>query len=150
MKALTFILWVGLLFAPMQFPFAQNRDTSDSIGIIEIGEESKLIDSIATIVEYMPEFPGGSMALMKFIHQNLNYPEQARKDSIEGRVFVNFIVHVHYGTIDQVKIVRGVHPLLDSAAVEVIKKMPRWKSIPTNAWSKHKYVLYCLPVRFKL
>ncbi len=98
-------------------------------------------------VEEMPEFPGGDSALRDFMVKNITYPEQAKKDSIQGKVFVTFVVDA-VGKVGDVKVVRGVHPLLDQEAVRVIGLMPLWKPGKLNGVPVK--VSYTLPVMFSL
>lgn len=72
------------------------------------------------------EFPGGQAALMKWIKNNLNYPEKERKRGIQGRVIVKFIVEKD-GSISNVKIGKGVSKTLDKEAIRLVKRMPKWK-----------------------
>ena len=73
----------------------------------------------------MPEFPGEHKALFEYLSNNVHYPEQAVKDSIEGRVICQFLVHAD-GSITDIEVVRsGGHPLLDEEAVRVIRSMPK-------------------------
>ncbi len=99
------------------------------------------------IVEDMPEFPGGKQALMKFIAQNVNYPEVAQKDSIQGKVFVSFVVEKN-GNVSNTRIARGVHPSLDKEALRVISEMPQWK--PGKQRGKAVNVEFTLPIKFAL
>lgn len=99
------------------------------------------------IVEEMPQFPGGETALMKFIVDNIKYPEAARNKGIQGRVMLKFVVTAN-GNIDQVEVVRGVDPLLDQEAIRVIKMMPLWT--PGRQGGKAVNVWYTIPVTFAL
>jgi TonB family protein len=103
--------------------------------------------TIYTIVDEMPEFPGGQENLMKFIAENIKYPVVAKENGIAGKVFVQFVV-LSDGKIGKTTIIRGVDPLLDAEAVRIIKKLPKWKpgkqnGIPVN-------VNFNIPVTFKL
>ncbi|MBQ0157303.1 MAG: energy transducer TonB [Bacteroidales bacterium] len=93
------------------------------------------------------EFPGGEEAMMVFIKDNIVYPEVAREAGIQGRVIVQFIVGTD-GTISDIEVVRGVHPLLDEEAMRVVGKMPKWK--PGKLMDKTVRTKYSLPVFFKL
>ncbi|MBQ0068852.1 MAG: energy transducer TonB, partial [Bacteroidales bacterium] len=104
-------------------------------------------DAILKIAENMPVFPGGDEALYKFITEHLVYPEQAVKDSIEGRVVVQFVVKKD-GSVDDIRIARSVHSLLDVEAVRVAKTLPKF--IPASHKGKTVNVWYLLPVKFKL
>ena len=81
---------------------------------------------ILDYAEHHPSFPGGQQALLEFLRQNVNYPEQAKKDSIEGRVLVGFVIETD-GSITEPKVVQSIHPLLDAEALRVISLMPKWE-----------------------
>lgn len=98
-------------------------------------------------VEEMPEFPGGEAALLEFMVKNITYPEQAKKDTIQGKVYATFVVDAA-GKVGDVKVVRGVHPLLDQEAVRVIGLMPLWK--PGKQKGIPVKVAYTIPVMFSL
>ena len=76
----------------------------------------------------MPEFPGGGDAsMMKYIKSTIVYPKQARKERIQGTVYVQYTIFED-GSVQNVAVVpgKGVHPLLDEAAVACIKDLPKW------------------------
>lgn len=99
------------------------------------------------IVEEMPQFPGGDRALLKFIGQNVNYPEIAKQNSIQGKVFINFIINKK-GYVEQVKVIRSVDPLLDKEAMRVINLLPKWKAGKQRG--KAVNVAYNVPINFQL
>lgn len=98
-------------------------------------------------VDEMPVFPGGEEAMMRYLAENVRYPEQAAKDSIQGRVIVQFVVKDD-GTVGTVKVVRSVNSLLDAEAVRVVKSMPKF--IPGKINGIEVSVWYILPVAFKI
>lgn len=109
--------------------------------------EPAVDNKIFTAVEEMPQFPGGEAALLSWIADNLVYPAEAAGNNIQGRVVVQFVVN-RDGTIGDVKVARGRDPDLDSEAIRVVKKLPRFKpgrvnGQPVNVW-------YTLPITFKL
>ena len=83
-------------------------------------------DTIYSVVEEMPEFPGGSAALHKFIADNLRYPEELAENCIQGRVFVDFCVDT-LGRVRDPKIKRSLHPALDKEAIRVVGLLPDFK-----------------------
>lgn len=99
------------------------------------------------LVEKMPEFKGGMDALFKYLGENITYPAEAKEKEIEGKVYVSFLIDKN-GAINNVKIVRGVHELLDNEAVRVISAMPKWE--PGKHDGKKVVVAYNLPISFKL
>lgn len=89
-------------------------------------EEEIVGQPIYNVVDQMPEFPGGMDKLLQFINGNMQYPAEARKKGIQGRVTVQFIVD-EYGHITEPNIVRSVDPFLDKEALRIIKTLPQWK-----------------------
>lgn len=109
--------------------------------------QTKKNNMVFDVVEVMPQFPGGQIAMMKYIMENMKYPEQAMKEGIQGRVTVRFIVEKD-GSISDVKPVLSVHPLLNKEAVRVVESMPKWT--PGKQNGKPVRVRFNLPVMFKL
>ncbi len=104
-------------------------------------------DSIYTIVETMPEFPGGRAKMMGFLAANISYPQAARDKGVEGRVYVSFVVNED-GSVSDVKVLRGIGGGCDEEAVRVVQSMPNWK--PGTQKGKPVRVAYNLPINFKL
>ena len=105
-------------------------------------------EEVYEVVEKMPEFPDGGMSgLMKFLSANIHYPEAAHKAGTQGRVTVQFVVGKD-GSINNVKVIRGVDPALDTEAIRVISSMPKWK--PGTQKGEPVNVRYTVPVMFRL
>lgn len=104
-------------------------------------------EEIFVAVEQMAEFPGGQAALMKWLSQNIRYPEAAQQNDIQGRVVVKFVVEKD-GSIGQATIAKGVDKDLDREALRVVKKMPKWQPGKNNGVAVRSY--FNLPVTFKL
>lgn len=100
-----------------------------------------------TVVEQMPEFPGGKEALFAYIGKNLKYPEQAQEEGIEGVVYVTFVVETD-GKITGVQVLRGIGGGCNEEAVRVVSGMPNWT--PGMQAGKAVRVKYNLPIRYKL
>jgi len=100
-----------------------------------------------TIVEEMPQFPGGNDALSKFLGDNLKYPKLAREEGISGTVYVSFVVRKD-GTITSIKILRGIGGGCDEEVERVVKLMPKWK--PGKQKGEAVAVQFNLPVKFTL
>ena len=109
--------------------------------------QTKKNDMVFDVVEVMPQFPGGQIAMLQYLMKNIKYPEQAVKEGIQGRVTVRFIVEKD-GSISDVKPVLSVYPLLNKEAVRVVKSMPKWS--PGKHNGKPVRVRFNLPVMFKL
>ena len=116
--------------------------------IIEVENEPEpIVETIFDIVEEMPEFIGGVEKLYEYLGNNINYPAQAKDFSIQGKVFVQFVVWKD-GTIRDVKVVKGTHKLLDKEALRVITKMPAWK--PGKQRGKNVNARFTLPIKFRI
>lgn len=125
-------------------------DEETEIEIIDIGsdEEEEADDAeVFMVVEKMPEFPGGTAALMKYLSENVKYPAIAQEHGIQGRVYVSFVVGKD-GSIRDVQVGRSVDPALDNEAIRVVKAMPKWN--PGQQRGKAVNVKYMLPVNFVL
>lgn len=104
-------------------------------------------EEVFMIVEDMPEFPNGPMAMMKFLRDNIVYPRIAIDNDLQGTVIVQFVV-AKDGHINNVSVVRGIGGGCDEEAVRVIKKMPNWN--PGKQRGRAVPVNIRVPVRFKL
>ncbi len=98
-------------------------------------------------VRKMPEFPGGITALKRYIAENVEYPKTARSKGIQGTIFIRFEV-TETGKVGKIEIQKGVHPLLDNAAIKVVKSSPDF--IPGEQNGVKVSVWYSIPVTFKL
>ena len=115
--------------------------------VVENPKEASQEEVIFTIVEEMPQYPGGIQAAMAFFAENIKYPVSAQKAKIEGSVTVQFVVGTD-GSVRNPKVVRGVNPELDAEALRVVGIMPKWT--PGKQRGKAVPVSYNLPVRFRL
>lgn len=104
-------------------------------------------DEIFRSVEVMPEYPGGMAALQKYLATNLNYPEKARKDTLQGRITSQFVVGKD-GIVKDIRILKSLSPECDAEVIRVIKAMPAWK--PATQGGVKVNVWYTLPISFKL
>lgn len=104
-------------------------------------------EEIFVAVEQQAEFPGGQAALMKWLSQNVRYPETAQQNDVQGRVIVKFVVEKD-GSIGTATILKGVDKDLDREALRVVKKMPKWQPGKNNGVAVRSY--FNLPVVFKL
>lgn len=103
--------------------------------------------TVLRTTDKLPEFPGGITEFMKWLTQNLRYPEKARSSKIQGKVVVSFIVNKD-GSIASPKVQKSVDPLLDREALRVIRMMPHWK--PGIMDSKPCRTMFAIPVVFSL
>ena len=113
----------------------------------EAPADSTAKEEVFMVAEQMPEFPGGMKELLKFLQNNLKYPENAMKNNVQGRVIVQFVVEKD-GTLTEFKVARSVDPDLDAEALRVLQIMPKWK--PGMQRGKIVRVKFTVPVSFKL
>ncbi len=120
-------------------------------------EAKRIADSIAklqatpkeifSLVEEEPSYPGGDEARIKFLQENMKYPEEAIKHGVQGKVFVTFVVEVD-GSLSDVKVLRGIGSGCDDEAIRVVKSMPKW--IPGKQKGIPVRIQFNLPIDFKL
>ncbi len=99
------------------------------------------------LIDEMPQYPGGKDSLNIFLVENIVYPKYAKRKNIHGMVYVTFIVETD-GTINDVKVLRGIGGGCDEEAVRVVKMMPKWT--PGNLKGKKVRVQFNLPIKFIL
>ena len=135
-----YILIFSAIFAFTFVSFAEENETTECLCLPS--EEAVFIS-----YEHLPEFPGGHQALMKFLSENIQYPEEAKESKIQGRVFVQFTIN-EIGKICNVKVVRSVSPELDQEAIRVVKLMPDW--IPARNRGQNICMPFTMPINFSL
>ncbi|HEX8514615.1 MAG TPA: energy transducer TonB [Bacteroidia bacterium] len=120
---------------------------TNGIGTIKV---KKLpADTVYSVVEQMPEFPGGTEALMAFISSNFVYPRTALEKGISGTVYITFVV-AENGSLSGLRVIKGIPgcPECDSEALRVIGMMPGF--IPGKKAGTPVKVQFNLPIRFRL
>ena len=138
-----------------------SEDNNTTVEIVEVQQEVKEEvkveedkrdeveeNVVFKVVETMPSFPGGDAALMKFISDNVRYPDIAQENGIQGRAICQFTVEKD-GSITDIQIVRSAgDETLDKEAKRVIKSMPKWS--PGKQRGKAVRVSYTIPINFRL
>jgi len=115
---------------------------------VRIAQEEEISEEVIfTIVEEMPSFPGGEEARLRFLSENIRYPQMAREAGIQGTVFLTFVVE-RDGSVTDVRIVRGIGGGCDEEAVRVTRNMPRWS--PGRQRGQPVRVQFSMPIRFVL
>lgn len=161
LKSLLFvpIVFVFLLTANAQTVLNTSFASSDSLRKAKPDMQKPDKDSIArqhtspkdikvySVVEMMPQFPGGQQALMSYITRNLRYPRSAQENRMQGVVIVRFVVNEE-GVVDTIEVLRSISFDLDNEAVRVVGSLPKW--IPGKQNGAKVSVYYTLPIRFKL
>lgn len=107
------------------------------------------IDSLEILIycDAPPHFPGGERELQFYIEDNLEYDDEPFYKGIEGKVHTSFIVHKD-GTITNIRVIKGLHPILDEAAVKLIMEMPPW--IPGKLDGEPVTINHFMQVKFKI
>ncbi len=113
----------------------------------QVEEEVVEEQEIFMVVENAPAFPGGDVARMKFLQDNIKYPQMARESGIQGTVYVTFVVERN-GNVTDVKILRGIGGGCDEEAVRVVQNMPKWE--PGKQRGKPVRVQFNMPIKFTL
>ena len=127
----------------MQSPVAVERNAEAQV----TDESNPQSETIYKSVEQMPMFPGGEIELIKYLSQNIQYPPEAAKNNVQGRVILQFVVD-KTGQVGEVKVVRSVSEELDAEAVRVVKTLPKFE--PGRQDGKPVAVWYTLPVSFNI
>lgn len=111
------------------------------------GDDDSAQDQIFTVVENSPQFIRGEEARITYMQKVIKYPEQAKKDKIEGTVYVTFVVEKD-GQISNAKVLRGIGGGCDEVALKAIQNMPPW--IPGKQKGEAVRVQFNMPVSFNL
>jgi len=130
--------------APSQFPHFQIKPNSNNR---RLNKKEYKQETVFTIVETMPQFPGGETGLRKYLQSNLRYPSKARKEGKEGKVYISFVVN-SFGKVTDAIIVKGMGAGCDELALHTIEKMPLWK--PATQQGKAVNVRFVIPIYFNL
>jgi TonB family protein len=133
MKTIKWFIAVAVLFTSV-LCHAQNNENKSKNGVYEQ-------------VEVMPEYPGGEQALMNDLIGSIKYPDEAKKNGIQGKVFVSFVVD-EQGKVTNAKIERGVNPALDAESLRVVNGLKTWK--PGTEKGKAVKVAYTIPINYAL
>lgn len=107
--------------------------------------DNNMVFDLVGGVEQMPSFPGGNPALLKFLEENLRYPNI--EECVTGRVVVRFQVNED-GSISEIEIVKSLTPEFDAETIRVVKAMPRWIPVKQNGKKVKSY--YTLPIKFQI
>ncbi|MGB4205173.1 MAG: energy transducer TonB [Bacteroidales bacterium] len=115
---------------------------------VAVAEEEEVAEQeIFIVVEDAPQYPGGDEARIRFLNDNIRYPQMARESGIQGTVFITFVVE-RDGSITDVRILRGIGGGCDEEAIRVIKAMPKWT--PGKQRGRPVRVQFNMPIRFTL
>lgn len=127
--------------------------TKEGAKLLSPKEGKKVVDETASndagevfyVVEDMPKFPGDLPAMKKYIYSNLEYPENAKKQGIEGSVIVRFMINTK-GKVVNSEVLRSSYEGFDAAALKVINNMPDWT--PGKQRGKAVNVWHVISIKF--
>ncbi|MCE2995559.1 MAG: TonB family protein [Cyclobacteriaceae bacterium] len=91
--------------------------------------------------------PNGMQEIMSFIGEKMKYPKFARKNGIEGNVYIQFVID-RDGSIINPKVIKGIHPECDNEALNAVKSLPKW--IPSYQRGRPVKQRFTIPIQFKL
>lgn len=143
-------------YVPMYFKLNKNaraatatRSSSSATARAYAKTDKEIIENsvIYTIVDKMPQYAKGEAGIGEFIAHNIRYPREALQEGIEGRILCSFIVTTD-GSISNIEVVDGLHPLLDNEAIRVLGIMPKW--IPGENSGAKVNVKCLLPIDFTI
>jgi TonB family protein len=163
------ILTILFLLISSNILWAQNNQafvvltTYDTISIMDVANNYRYVKVISkpdTIflradgfvfepnnLDKAPSFSGGTPALIAWLNENFRYPAEARKNNIQGKVRVRFVVDEN-GAISDINVVKKVDELLDNEAIRLIKTMPKWIAGVQAGQNVRSY--FTLPIAFNL
>ncbi|RRA99109.1 M56 family metallopeptidase [Larkinella rosea] len=148
----------------IDFTLSPKVDSLDRVVIVGYGSSPKSVPSANpatttppatqsvprsgfTVVEQVPEFPGGKDALGQYLTRNLRYPSEARQNNTQGIVLVQFTVDKS-GSIQDLRVKKSIGSGCDEEAVRVVSQMPPWKPGLQN--DRPVRTQYVLPIYFQL
>ena len=137
---------------------SKQKDSDRGLFMVKYGDVAKQVKQVLEtsaddskriyeVVDEMPEFPGGSLALANYLYNQVKYPPLAEQNKIQGRVTCEFVI-TYEGKVTNVEITRSSDPLLDAEAKRVISAMPKW--IPGRHHGERVNTKYSVPVTFTL
>ena len=125
----------------------QKQEKQNVIEVIEAPGFDDEERDIFTVVEDAPQFPGGEDVRIKFLQENLRYPQEAKKLGVQGTVLLTFVVEKD-GRITDIRVLRGIGSGCDEEAIRVVRDMPKW--IPAKQRGRAVPVQFNMPIRFTL
>ena len=136
------------LTRPFNFKTLTN-DKKEQVEVVKTAAVSLTTNiEIYDMCEKMPEFPGGTVALMKFLASNIKYPADAREEKAEGRAIIKFVVNAD-GSVSNISVAKSTgNESLDKEAMRVVSTMPKWE--PGTQNGKNVNARFAVPIAFRL
>ena len=145
-KCLLFVVSALILLVIVVAPVRANaQDKTEKT--TQTRKDTATDDKVYEVCEQMPIFEGGDAALLKYLRENLKYPDKTKDRGVQGRLVIGFIVEKD-GSLTDVKVLRPVDIDLDAEVLRLVKGMPKW--IPGRQNGKRVRVRYLLPIHICL
>ena len=145
-KCLLFVVSALILLVIVIAPASANAQ--DKRGkTTQTRKDTATDDKVYEVCEQMPIFEGGDAALLKYLRENLKYPDNTKDRGVQGRLVIGFIVEKD-GSLTDVKVLRPVDIDLDAEVLRLVKGMPKW--IPGRHNGQRVRVRYLLPIHICL
>ncbi len=145
------LLVVAFTASPLVKTMAQNETKKEIKKEIKTADQTKTVaageEVVFKVVDDMPEFSGGDEGRMQYLIENIKYPETARKQGIQGTVYITFVVEKD-GSITGTRILRGIGRGCDEEAYRVVSEMPAWN--PGKQRGEAVRVQFNMPIKFTL
>jgi len=138
-------VWKGIVKKPA-LTFTENYKNGELINGTAAFEDGKTAPYVKTRAT-PPQFRGGLDAFGGYLGSNIEYPDDARRNNVEGTAVISFVVEKD-GKITDLKVNKSVSPSIDAEAIRVLKNSPRW--IPGTQFGRNVRIVYSVPVSFKL
>lgn len=118
--------------------------SSDAMASVPEGTQEERVVFIE--VEHPADFPGGMDGMTEWLYAHLDYPEEAEKAGIQGRVIIKFVIEAD-GTVTHPEILRGLSPEVDKEAIRLVSSMPKWTPGKVNGKEVASY--FTIPLVFR-
>ena len=145
-KCLLFVVSALILLVIVVAPVRANAQDKKG-NTSQTRKDTATDDKVYEVCEQMPIFEGGDAALLKYLRENLKYPDKTKDRGVQGRLVIGFIVEKD-GSLTDVKVLRPVDIDLDAEVLRLVKGMPKW--IPGRQNGKRVRVRYLLPIHICL
>ena len=145
-KCLLFVVSALVLLVIVFVPAGANAQNK-KVKKAQTHKDTTTDDKVYEVCEQMPIFKGGDAALLKYLRENLKYPDNTKDRGVQGRLVIGFIVEKD-GSLTDVKVLRPVDIDLDAEVLRLVKGMPKW--IPGRHNGQRVRVKYLLPIHICL
>ena len=145
-KCLFFVVSALILLVIVVAPVRANAQDKKG-NTSQTRKDTATDDKVYEVCEQMPIFEGGDAALLKYLRENLKYPDNTKDRGVQGRLVIGFIVEKD-GSLTDVKVLRPVDIDLDAEVLRLVKGMPKW--IPGRHNGQRVRVRYLLPIHICL